>query len=195
MACAFFPVQGVWLGKALAGLSAFAASARGCFLPAAVVFLGQNFCKPGSERTCHVWFSGRSGPLRRRFSPGGAEPKRHRAKESLLSIILFRCSCPFAGGNSGGRPCFRRAGQAAGGMGAGGLPAPFDAVFFGGRGFCFWFSLFGGRLMLFVTGFWARWAWLFANGSSMPGRQPKPQMGLAQKIFFYIFTCRFPGGR
>lgn len=85
------PTQSVWLGKALAGF-VLLACAQALFLPAAVVFLGQNISE--------LWLSGLAILLIGDVgiialgSLLGALSQGQSARESLLSIVLFPLLCP-----------------------------------------------------------------------------------------------------
>ncbi|MEG2140331.1 MAG: heme exporter protein CcmB [Bilophila sp.] len=122
------PIQSVWLGKALAGLVVIVA-AQSVFLPATIVFLGQNL---GSEwhlallalLLVDVGMAALGSLL-------GALAQGQAARESLLSIILFPLMIPIL--LAGIRVC-------AGGLSEAlpegvtswlGIAAAFDAIFLG----------------------------------------------------------------
>ena len=85
------PVQGVWLGKAVAGLMLLLA-AQALFLPAAVVFLDQTITSAWPLGLGLLMLADigvvMAGSLL------GAVSQGHSAKESLLSIILFPLLAP-----------------------------------------------------------------------------------------------------
>lgn len=84
------PVQGVWLGKGLAGLLLLLL-AQLLFLPAAVVFLGQDPCGPLGPGLLALLLVDLGicalGSLLGALAQGGA-------RESLLSIVLFPLLVP-----------------------------------------------------------------------------------------------------
>lgn len=86
-----FPTQGVWLGKALAGLVLLAA-AQLLFVPATVVFLGQEISD--------LWHWGLAALLIGDIGIAvlgsllGALSQGRSGKESLLSIVLFPLLVP-----------------------------------------------------------------------------------------------------
>lgn len=85
------PVQAVWLGKALAGITLLLL-AQLVFLPAAVVFLGQHISPLWPWALCAVLLAdvgmAALGSLLGALSQGQA------ARESLLSIVLFPLLVP-----------------------------------------------------------------------------------------------------
>lgn len=90
------PIQGVWLGKALAGF-VLLLIAQTVFLPAAVVFLGQNI-SPSWPQALLVLVLVDMGMVAL-GSLLGALSQGQAARESLLSIVLFPLLAPllFAG--------------------------------------------------------------------------------------------------
>lgn len=84
------PIQGVWLGKGLAGLLLLLL-AQLLFLPAAVVFLGQDPCGPLGPGLLALLLVDLGicalGSLLGALAQGGA-------RESLLSIVLFPLLVP-----------------------------------------------------------------------------------------------------
>ena len=123
-----FPVQGVWLGKALAGYLLLLLL-QAVFLPAAVVFLGQNFVNPDLNGLAMVFMVDLG--LCAAGSLLGALSQAASGKESLLSIILFPLLMPLLlAGTAGGAHVFGA--PAPGGTGGWlGLACAFDAVFLG----------------------------------------------------------------
>ncbi|MFK4764434.1 heme exporter protein CcmB [Desulfobaculum sp. SPO524] len=128
------PVHGVWLGKALAGFALLFASQL-VFVPAAVVFLGQDVhadCLVMLATLVAVdWGVVVLGALLGALAQGQA------AKESLLTVILFPLLIPLllAGVSIGGAYF---AGESTSGlMGWLGLAGAFDALFTGAALFLF----------------------------------------------------------
>ena len=120
------PIQSVWLGKALAGLGLLLA-AQALFLPATIVFLGQEITE--------LWHLGLAIVLIGDLgiaSVGsllGALSQGQSARESLLSIVLFPLLAPlFLGGIRIGSAVFSGA-LAEGADGWFGIALAFDAIF------------------------------------------------------------------
>ncbi|MDR2668836.1 MAG: heme exporter protein CcmB [Desulfovibrio sp.] len=119
------PVQSIWLGKALAGI-AMLACAQALFIPAAVIFLGQ---EPGP-----AWKAGLAVILicdtgiAVAGSLTGALAHGQTGKESLLSILVFPLLAPlFLGGIRVGSSAFGGSDEATGDWL--GICLAFDAVF------------------------------------------------------------------
>ncbi len=85
------PVQGIWLGKALAGLVLLLA-AQAVFLPAAIVFLGQSMTGDALPGICVLLFS--DAGMCALGSLLGAIAQGQAARESLLSLVLFPLLTP-----------------------------------------------------------------------------------------------------
>ena len=122
------PIQAVWLGKAGAGL-ALLVPAQLVFLPATLIFLGQDISGPWPQALLGLLLVDAGMALL--GSLFGALSQGQAARESLLSIILFPLLIPllFAGIRLGG-------GAFAGAAPEGverwlGIAAAFDALFFG----------------------------------------------------------------
>jgi heme exporter protein B len=85
------PVQAVWVGKALAGL-ALLLPAQALFLPATLVFLGQNADGPYLQALAALLLADLGMALL--GSLLGALSQGQTSKESLLSIIFFPLLAP-----------------------------------------------------------------------------------------------------
>lgn len=122
------PVQAVWLGKGCAGLCLLAL-AQCVFLPAAVVFLGQELSGPLPEALLALALTDIG--MCALGSLLGALAQGQAARESLLSIVLFPLLTPLLlAGISVGAQALGAA--APDGPGAWlGVAAAFDAVFLG----------------------------------------------------------------
>lgn len=122
------PVQGVWLGKALAGYLLLLLL-QAVFLPATVVFLGQNFVNPDVNGLAALFLVDLG--LCAAGSLMGALSQAASGKESLLSIILFPLLMPLllAGTAVGAHVFGAPAPDGTGGWL--GLAGAFDAVFLG----------------------------------------------------------------
>ncbi|MDR0339853.1 MAG: heme exporter protein CcmB [Desulfovibrio sp.] len=120
------PAQGVWLGKALAGLCLLVAS-QTLFLPATIVFLGQEISD--------LWRLGLAIVIIGDIgivaigSLLGALSQGQSARESLLSIVLFPLLAPlFLGGIRIGSAVFSGK-LSEGADGWFGIALAFDAIF------------------------------------------------------------------
>ncbi len=120
------PVQSIWLGKALAGIGMLAA-AQALFIPAVIVFLGQNVSALwplglGILAIADIGIVAAGSLL-------GALSQGQSAKESLLSIVLFPLLIPlFLGGIRIGTAVFSGA-LAEGAQSWFGIALAFDAIF------------------------------------------------------------------
>jgi len=125
------PVQGIWLGKALAIL-VILLLAQLCFLPASVAFLRQQVYGAGATLGGLLLIDFGLAAL---ASLLGALVQGRSARESLLSVILFPLLVPalLAGisfGEAAFTPAFIGAGGAASQQGEWlGLTLAFDAIF------------------------------------------------------------------
>ncbi|MDR1946297.1 MAG: heme exporter protein CcmB [Desulfovibrio sp.] len=119
------PVQSVWLGKALAGI-VLLMIAQALFVPALIVFLGQEFgpvwkAGPSVVLVCDIGIAG-AGSLM------GALVQGQSGKESLLGILVFPLLTPlFLGGIRVGSLAFGGADEGIGDWM--GICLAFDAVF------------------------------------------------------------------
>lgn len=85
------PLQGVWLGKAIAAFL-FILAAQALFLPAVIIFLGQTFSGPLWQALAALLLADMG--LCALGSLMGAAGQGSGARESLLSIILFPMLVP-----------------------------------------------------------------------------------------------------
>jgi len=85
------PIQGIWLGKALAGLSLIAL-AQAALLPAAAAFLGQSLAGPAWP--CIAALGAADFGMAVLGSLMGALAHGQSGRESLLSIIIFPLLLP-----------------------------------------------------------------------------------------------------
>jgi heme exporter protein B len=120
------PVQAVWLGKACAGL-VLLLLAQCLFLPAALVFLGQNLTGPPGSPLLILLLTDIG--LCALGSLLGALAQGRTARESLLSIVLFPLLTPLLLAGTGvGAQAFGSA-ETGGPEAWLGLAAAFDSVF------------------------------------------------------------------
>lgn len=120
------PVQGIWLGKALAGLCMLLA-AQALFLPAIIVFLGQTLSE-NWPLGLEILVIGDIGIVTV-GSLLGALSQGQSAKESLLSIVLFPLLIPLLlGGIRIGSAVFS-GGSPEGAHSWLGISLAFDAIF------------------------------------------------------------------
>jgi len=181
------PVQAVWLGKGCAGL-ALLLLAQLVFLPAAVVFLGQDLSGPLPEALLALLLTDIG--MCALGSLLGALAQGQAARESLLSIVLFPLLTPLLlAGISVGAQALGAANPDGPGAWLG-VAAAFDAGVSGRWAVAVWIHLRGGRVMpkcsalpqiLALLGgvAFAACQWLvFAYAPE------EVTLGLAQKIFY-----------
>ena len=122
------PIQGVWLGKALAGLLLLLL-AQIIFLPASVIFLGQDIGGPLLPGLAALLLADLG--MCALGSLLGALAQGQAARESLLSIVLFPLLTPLLLSGIGVGAQTLGAASADGPGGWLGVACAFDAVFLG----------------------------------------------------------------